>query len=123
MSESSLYEQIGGAAAVGAAVEIFYGKVLGDSSIAPYFAGVDMNNQRRKMNAFMTMAFGGPNNYTGQDMRNAHKRLVDLGLNDSHFDAVAGHVQATLDELNVPAELSGQVMTIVGGTRDDVLNR
>jgi len=49
--------------------------------------------------------------------------LVDDGLNDSHFDKVAGHLQATLEELGVDAGAITEVMTIAGSTRNDVLNR
>lgn len=119
----SIYEQIGGEAAVNAAVDIFYRKVLTDDSISHFFDTVDMAGQHAKQKAFLTMVFGGPNNYTGKDMREGHKHLVEKGLNDAHFDAVAGHLQATLEELNVPADLINQVMTIAGSVRDDVLNR
>ena len=74
---SSLYERLGGEGAVNAAVELFYRKVLADGRIAHFFDDVDMESQIAKQKAFLTMAFGGPNNYTGADMRNAHKRLVD----------------------------------------------
>lgn len=120
MSES-LFEQIGGEAAVNAAVDIFYRKVLGDPSINQFFTTTDMAAQHAKQKSFLTMAFGGPNNYTGKDMREAHAHLVEQGLNEDHFNAVAGHLQATLDELNVPAELSQQVMAIAASTHDDVL--
>ncbi len=122
MSES-LYERIGGKGAIEAAVDIFYGKVLADDSINRFFAGIDMDKQRGKQKIFLAYAFGAPVKYEGKDMRQAHKHLVEKGLNDSHFDAVAGHLQATLEELNVPADIIGEVMTIAGGTRDDVLNR
>ncbi|MBU2970737.1 hypothetical protein KO527_15395 [Pseudoalteromonas sp. C2R02] len=56
-------------------------------------------------------------------MRNAHTPLVNNGLNETHFIAVAGHLQSTLDKLGVPKELSAQVMAIAAGTIDDVLNR
>ena len=69
------------------------------------------------------MVFGGPNNYSGRDLREGHAHLVAKGLNDDHFNAVAGHLQATLEELNVPGDLIIEVMTIAGSTRDDVLNR
>lgn len=70
------------------------------------------------------MAFGGPNNYTGTDMRQAHAHLVKkYGLNDSHFDAVMEHLGATLQELNVPAELIAKVAAIAESTRNDVLGR
>jgi hemoglobin len=82
-----------------------------------------MDAQRAKQKAFLTMAFGGPNDYTGKDMRQAHAKLVERGLDDSHFDAVAGHLSDTLKELEVPSELIDEVMKIAGSTREDVLGR
>jgi hemoglobin len=117
---ASVYEQIGGAAAVDAAVDIFYRKVLGDPVISHFFDSVDMDRQIGKQKAFLTMAFGGPNAYTGHDMRNAHKHMK---LTDEHFQAVAGHLQGTLQELNVPQNLIGEVMKIAASTQPDVLNR
>jgi len=118
-----LYEEIGGAPAVDAAVDIFYRKVLKDSRISRFFAGVDMAKQAAKQKAFLTMAFGGPNNYTGLDMRNGHSRLVKQGLNDSHFDAVVEDLGATLKELKVPDHLIAQVAAIAETTRKDVLGK
>ena len=118
-----LFEKIGGEPAVEAAVDLFYRKVLSDDRISRFFDDTDMDEQRAKQKSFLTMAFGGPNEYTGEDLRTAHKKLVDDGLGDSHFDAVAVHLQNTLEELGVPAELVNQVMAIAAGTRDDVLNR
>lgn len=119
----SLFEQIGGEAAVNTAVDIFYRKVLTDHRINRFFDNVDMEQQAAKQKAFLTMAFGGPNNYTGTDMRNAHARLVKMGLDDSHFDAVMEHLGGTLKELNVPDNLIAQVAAIAESTRNDVLGR
>ncbi|MBS3964801.1 MAG: group 1 truncated hemoglobin [Methylomonas sp.] len=120
----SLYEQLGGEAAVNAAVDIFYRKVLADYRINRFFNNTDMERQAAKQKAFLTMAFGGPNNYTGTDMRTAHAHLVEkFGLDDSHFDAVMEHLTATLKELNAPQNLIDQVAAIAESTRDDVLNR
>ena len=119
----SLYEQLGGEAAVDAAVDIFYRKVLSDDRINSFFEGVDMDKQAAKQKAFLTMAFGGPHNYTGKDMRDGHAHLVKKGLNDSHFDAVVENLGATLQELNVPAELIAQAAAIAETTRNDVLGR
>ena len=118
-----LYEDLGGAAAVDAAVDIFYRKVLKDNRISRFFAGVDMAKQAAKQKAFLTMAFGGPNNYTGLDMRKAHAPLVKQGLNDSHFNAVVEDLGATLKELKVPDHLIAKVAAIAETTRNDVLGR
>lgn len=120
---ATLYEQLGGEAAVNAAVDIFYRKVLADERIAHFFDDVDMERQAAKQKAFLTYAFGGPNNYTGLDMRRGHKHLVERGLNDSHFDAVVEDLHATLTELGVGAEQIAQIKDICESVRNDVLDR
>lgn len=119
----SLYSEIGGEAAVNAAVDLFYRKVLKDDRIKHFFDGTDMAKQAAKQKAFLTMAFGGPHNYTGEDMRKGHAHLVTKGLNDSHFDAVMENLGATLTELNVPANLIAQAAAIAESTRKDVLGK
>jgi len=109
----SLYEQIGGEAAVDAAVDVFYRKVLSDTRISHFFEDVDMDVQIAKQKAFLTMAFGGPNNYSGKDLRSGHAHLVKRGLNGDHFNAVAENLSATLKELKVPQPLIDQLR--VGG--------
>lgn len=120
MSDKSLYERLGGEAAVEAAVDIFYRKVLSDERIAHYFEGVDMNVQRAKQKAFLTLAFGGPNSYTGQDLRNAHARMK---LTEADFDAVMEHLGATLTELRVPAPLIAEAAAIANSVKNEVLSR
>ena len=119
----TLYERIGGEPAVNAAVDIFYRKVLNDHRINRFFDGVDMEKQAAKQKAFLTMAFGGPHSYTGEDMRKGHAHLVKMGLDNSHFDAVVENLGATLIELNVPEELINEVVAICETTRNDVLGR
>jgi len=118
-TEPTLYEKLGGKDAVDAAVEIFYGKVLADDRIKHFFDGVDMAKQRGKQKIFLAYAFGGPVNYDGKDMREAHKHL---DLNEEHFNAVAENLVETLKELNVPQNLIDEVVTIAASTHDDVLN-
>lgn len=118
---SSLYDRLGGEKAVNAAVELFYRHVLSDGRIARFFEGVDIDKQIAKQKSFLTMAFGGPNNYTGADMRNAHKRLA--GLNDSHVDAVIENLNRTLRELGVGEKEVQEVAALANSVRSDVLNK
>lgn len=120
---ASIYEQLGGEAAMGAAVDIFYRKVLSDDRIAKFFDGVDMDRQAAKQKAFLTMVLGGPSAYTGKDMRAAHAPLVARGLTDAHFDAVVENLGATLKELGVADALIAQVAAAAATTRNDVLGK
>lgn len=122
-TSASLFDQLGGAAAVDAAVEVFYRKVLADYRINRFFDNTDMERQAAKQKAFLTMAFGGPNDYSGKDMRNGHARFVKMGLGDSHFNAVMEHLSATLVDLSVPPALIAQVIALAETTRTDVLNK
>ena len=117
---ATLFERLGGEAAVDKAVDIFYGKVLADERINGFFENLDMVAQANKQKAFLTMVFGGPNKYTGKDMRSGH---AHLSLNEGHFDAVVENLAATLTELGASAADIGEVAAIANSVKDDVLNR
>lgn len=118
--EDSLYQKLGGKAAIDAAVEAFYVKVLADDRVKHFFDDINMTAQRRKQKEFLSAALGGPLPWTGKDMRKAH---ADLALNESHFNAIAENLVATLKDLKISQELIDQVVAIVATTKDDVLNR
>lgn len=119
--EDSLYQKLGGKAAMDAAVEAFYVKVLADNRVKHFFDDINMARQRRKQKEFLSAAFGGPIPWTGKDMRKAHANLP--GLNETHFNAIAENLKSTLVDLKIKPELIDQVMAIAGSVKDDVLNR
>ncbi|HNF99113.1 MAG TPA: group 1 truncated hemoglobin [Pseudomonadota bacterium] len=119
----SLYDQLGGAPAISAVVESFYRKMLSDDRVSRFFDGVDMDRQMAKQTAFITMVTGGPNHYTGRDMRTGHAHLVSRGLADLHVDVVVQHLAATLAEFGVSEENIGKVRAVCESVRDDVLGR
>jgi hemoglobin len=120
----SLFERLGGEAAIEAAVVGFYERVMLDPTLAPFFDGLDMGAQIKKQIAFMTMAFAGPNRFTGRDLRTAHAKLVEQqGLSDPHFDSIQIHLRATLEELGVDQATVSEVASIVEKTRKDVLGK
>ncbi|GAA4545447.1 group 1 truncated hemoglobin [Pseudonocardia xishanensis] len=102
----SIYDEIGGAAAVSAAVEQFYERVVADPELAPYFDGIDLARLKGHQRMFIAVALGGPEKYVGRSMGEAHARLHIL---PAHFDLVVGHLVATLDGLGVPQETIGRI--------------
>lgn len=120
---SSLYERIGGQDAINIAVDIFYRKMLSDERVNYFFNQTDMAGQIAKQTSFLTMACDGPNNYSGKDMRNGHKHLLEKGLKDKHVDIVIEHLGETLKELGVSDGDIIEIAAIVNSARDDVLNR
>ena len=121
--DDSLLARLGGTAAIEGVVDSFYARVVEDELLRPFFNTVDMDLQRRMLAAFLSAAFGGTVKYTGRSLAVAHAPLVVSGLGDEHFDAVAGHLVATLKEFGVSDDLVSEVVTIADSVRDDVLCR
>lgn len=114
----SYYDQIGGADAVKAAVGIFYDRVLADPELAGYFAGVEMTEQRRHLALLLTTVLGGPDNYRGRSLAEAHQ---PLNIPVAHYTLVGEHLIGTLTELRVPAEIIVHVQVVLGQVQDQVV--
>lgn len=118
--EDSLYQKLGGKAAMEAAIDAFYVKVLADDRVKHFFDDVSMDKQRRKQKEFLSAAFGGPLPWIGKDMRKAHE---GMGLTEVHFNAIAENLVNTLKDLKIKQELIDQVVAVALTTKDDVLGR
>ncbi|HLH85102.1 MAG TPA: group 1 truncated hemoglobin [Trebonia sp.] len=114
----SIYDRIGGASAVRAAVDDFYARVLADPRLAPFFSGTDMNRLKAHQRSFIAAAIGGPEVFSGRDMASAH---AGLGIADADFDAVVGHLVGTLSGLGVPADVTGQIGSALAPLRPDIV--
>ena len=79
--ETTLYDQIGGAASITRLIDVFYSRVLADPELKPFFAGVQMAKLRRMQEELFSAALGGPQRYSGRTMVEAH-RTRNIGLKD-----------------------------------------
>ena len=123
MTSDSLYTRIGGSAAIERAVDTFYLRVLADDRVRRFFDDIDMATQRERQRDFLIYSLGGPANYTGKDLREAHKRLVEDGLTDIHFVIVCEHLVSTLIDMGAPPDAVVGVLTFLETKRNDVLCR
>lgn len=120
----TLFDRIGGDAALDVAVDRFYERVLKDDRIRHFFDGVDMDRQRGHQKKFLKFAFGGAPGYSGRSMTAAHANLVSgMGLNDTHFDAVVENLATVLGDLGVGESEIGEVAGVAESVRSAVLGR
>ena len=98
-----------------AAVDVFYSKVVADEKLVGFFKGVNIETLKDHQRKFLRMAFTTiPKSINVEEfMYDKHKRLFLEGLSEVHFDLVAGHFVATLEQLNVPADLIKEATDIV----------
>jgi hemoglobin len=114
---TSIYEQIGGAEALEAVVEDFYGRVLANDQLAGFFSGTNIARLKGKQVEFFAAALGGPDPYTGAPMRQVHQ---GRGITMRHFTLVAGHLADSLSAAGVPEEIIGQIIGAIAPLADDI---
>lgn len=116
---ASIYDQIGGTEALEGVVEDFYGRVLADEELAPFFSGTRMQRLKGKQVEFFAAALGGPEPYVGPSMRQVHQ---GRGITRHHFDLVGGHLRKSLSAAEVPGDTADEIMTAVESLADDVIS-
>lgn len=114
-----LLDKLGGPAALKGVIYEFYGRIMFDEQLAPFFAHTDMKKLREHQYKFMEIAFTEiPKDLDiVKYLSDTHARLFEKGLNATHFDLVAGHLVGTLQHLNVKQNLIDEVVATVGPLR------
>lgn len=109
--KKTLFDRLGGKPAVEAVIDDFLGRVSQDTSINAGFAVSHVPRIRQRLIELVCVGTGGPCTYSGRDMGTAH---AGLGVTGAQFDALVGHLVATLDKFKVPATEKGELLGILG---------
>jgi hemoglobin len=116
--KQSIYDAIGGRAAVKLAVDIFFERLIADPQLGPYFPRGAGDTHRAFVATLLGEALGGPERYRGRDLATAHH---GLGISDAQFDRAAGHLDVTLESLGVTRHLTDQIIGIVASLRPAIV--
>ncbi len=118
MTDTTLYDRLGGEPAIGAVVTEFYDRVLDDDRVAHHFSDTDMAEQRAHQTQFLSAVTGGPLQYEGADMGTAHE---GMGITDGEFDAIATHLDDALAAFDVDDEDREAVLAAVESYRESIV--
>ena len=127
MAEPTLYERLGGIFAIAAVSDDFSERVVKNPKIV---------NANPELHEWHTVTYhtrlpglkwlralwlaslaGGPFEYTGREMRDAH---FDLKIPPDVFDEVAAELANALDDLKVPEREKGEVLAAFNGEKGEV---
>jgi len=106
----TLYERLGGEAAVAALIEELYIRVLADPLFTPFFEKLDIQRLKAHQFAFTSQALGGPYPYSWPSLVKAH---AGLRIEQRHFDAFVEHLRSSLREIGATDVLSAEVLSLV----------
>ena len=89
----TLYERIGGKAAVDQLVDEFYSRVLADPELKPFFIHTPMDRLRHMQYQFFSAALDGPDQYSGEPIYAVHH---GKGIDTHHLSLFMDHLLATI---------------------------
>jgi len=114
----SLYDRLGGADAINALTESWVARVGGDDRANGKFVRTDIERLMKEVVDQLCEATGGPCTYTGRSMLETH---AGMKVTAGEFDVVMQHVDATLDELNVPKTERDELVSLLRPMRNDIV--
>ena len=117
-TDETLYERLGGQAAIDAVVDEFYDRVLADEALQPYFTDTDTEELRDHQKAFIAYVAGGADDYDGPGMDTAHEHL---DVTAEAFDRIATHLDDSLRACGVDDADREELMRAVAALQDDIV--
>ncbi len=119
-AQKSLFDRLGGMAAITAVIDDFVGRAAADARINQKFAKTDIPRLKAMLVEQVCQGTGGPCNYSGRSMAEAHKGMA---VTQGEFDALVEDLVASLNHLKVPAAEQKELATVLLAMRPDIVEK
>ncbi len=115
----SLYERLGAAAGISAIVDDVVAAHLANPLVAPRYGNVkDMEHLKRVSREFFCAGAGGPQTYTGRDMRTTHR---GMNISEQEFLAVVDDIMGVLGRHKIDETTQKDVLAILYGFKGEIV--
>jgi hemoglobin len=116
--ERSLYDRLGGTDGITAVVRAVVDRELKDDRVNRKFARTNRDRVIKEFVDQICQATGGPCNYTGRNMTEAHH---NMGVTNGEFQAFVDDVVAVLNDFEVGATEQDELLNILAPLRDEIV--
>ena len=115
----SIYDALGGEPAIRAVVDDLADRLAADDLLGPLFEGVDREALQRHRVSYLAAVLGGPEQYLGQSMRDAHK---PFRLTDAHMERFLQLAGEALDAAGVAPEAARALLDLLDKLRPVIVD-
>jgi hemoglobin len=133
----TLYERLGGESKITALVDDLTARVIADprvnferKNVTVSWTGAkhdgwqatpeNVERFKKHMTEFLTLAAGGPSEYTGREMAAVHK---GMRITNSEFDAMIGDIKVSMDNVKLGRREARELLAIVETTRKQIVEK
>ena len=121
MNRKTLYERLGGYDAIASMANDLLPRMQADAQLGRFYQhrGEDgLRRSRQLLIDFLCSSAGGPLYYTGRGMKTTHK---GMNISESDWSAFLGHLNATLEALQVAQAERDEVVVLIQSTKADIV--
>jgi hemoglobin len=136
-AKQTLYQRLGGEKTIVALVDDMTARAIADPRVnferqnvkTSWIGGKykaweptqeNIDRFKQHMVEFLTLATGGPTDYSGRDMRTAHK---GMRISNNEFDAMIGDVKTSMDKLGLGRAEKRDLLAVVETTRKEIVEK
>ncbi|HLE25763.1 MAG TPA: group 1 truncated hemoglobin [Thermodesulfobacteriota bacterium] len=119
-ADKSLYDRLGGKAAISAVVDQFVSNVAADTRVNMAFANTDIPHFKQCLVDQICQATGGPCKYTCRSMKDTH---AGLGCTADNFNAIVEDLVAALNKFKVGKKEQDELLGILGPLQSDIVEK
>lgn len=117
MPDNDLFERAGGLEGIALLVDDFYGRVLRDPLLAPFFEHSRMERLRRMQTEFFSAALGGPMVYEGPSLGEVHS---GRGIEKAHLQRFLEHLIGSLKSLELSENEVNEIYNRIAVWADEI---
>jgi hemoglobin len=117
-AELSLYKRLGEQPGISYIVDTFVAKVGGDARINKYFAHTNMPHLKYEVVQQLGQATGGPQKYSGKDMKSAHE---GLHITKGAFNAFVEDLVWSLNKTGVGKQEQKELLARLAPMEPDIV--
>jgi hemoglobin len=105
----SLFDELGGDAAVAPLVAAFHERMVNDAGIGHLFPAELTPDLLERQTRYFTALLGGPASYEAEALELAHRSVP---IEDTHVTAALAHLEAALADAEVSDDLARRVVAV-----------
>ncbi len=120
VSDPTLLSAFHGQAGVGRIVDDLVARAVVDPKLAEIFHTTDLERLRRTLKEQISFLLGADTDYTGRDMKSAHK---DQGINTAEFNILVELLQTAMDKEGVVFAAQNKLLYKLAPMKRDVVTR
>ena len=115
----TLYQRLGESAGITRLVDDVMAAHLANPLIQSRFGAIqDFDHAKRMAVEFFCAGAGGPQTYTGKDMRTAH---TGMNISEQEFLAVTGDIVQAMEKHKYDEETKGEVIAILQSLKGEII--